>query len=84
MIHVPAMRFLMVDGKESNAEGGEYQQAVELLYALAYAVKDGLQEKQQADGYMIMLSLRWKVSGGLKMARPSQTIHKKTSIYGLP
>jgi hypothetical protein len=37
---VPNMNFIMVDGKGNpNEEGGEYQQAVELLYALSYTIK---------------------------------------------
>lgn len=52
VIHVPAMRFLMVDGKGNpNEEGGEYQHAVELLYALAYAVKMGYKKSSKPDGY---------------------------------
>ncbi len=37
---VPEMNFLMVDGQGNpNNEGGEYQQAVALLYAIAYTIK---------------------------------------------
>ena len=40
LIDVPAMKFLMVEGKGNpNDPGGEYQQAVELLYALSYTIK---------------------------------------------
>ncbi len=40
LIDVPAMKFLMVEGKGNpNIPGGEYQQAVELLYALSYTIK---------------------------------------------
>lgn len=39
-INVPAMNFIMVDGYGNpNDEGGEYHQAVELLYALSYTIK---------------------------------------------
>lgn len=42
VVRVPAMNFIMVDGKGNpNQEGGEYQQAVELLYALSYSIKMG-------------------------------------------
>lgn len=45
VIQVPAMNFIMVDGKGNpNDEGGEYQQAVELLYALSYSIKMGLKK----------------------------------------
>lgn len=40
LIDVPEMLFLQVDGKgDPNEEGGEYKRALELLYALSYAIK---------------------------------------------
>ncbi len=40
LIDVPAMKFIIVEGKGNpNIPGGEYQQAVELLYALSYTLK---------------------------------------------
>ncbi len=40
IIDVPTMQFIMVDGQGNpNATGGEYQKAVELLYALSYTIK---------------------------------------------
>jgi hypothetical protein len=42
VIEVPAMNFIMIDGHGNpNEEGGEYQQSVELLYALTYTIKMG-------------------------------------------
>ena len=52
VIDVPVMKFIMVDGKGNpNAEGGEYQKAVELLYALSYTIKMGYKTKTLPDGY---------------------------------
>ena len=40
VIDVPAMTFIMVNGSGNpNMEGGEYYQALELLYGLSYAIK---------------------------------------------
>ena len=40
LIEVPAMTFAMVDGRgDPNREGGEYQQALAVLYALSYTIK---------------------------------------------
>jgi hypothetical protein len=40
MIEIPKMQFIMVDGHGNpNDAGGEYQRAVELLYALSYSIK---------------------------------------------
>ncbi|HYE69039.1 MAG TPA: transcriptional regulator, partial [Anaerovoracaceae bacterium] len=52
LIEVPSMNFIMVDGKgDPNAEDGEYQQAVELLYALSYTIKMGYKKSDKPDGY---------------------------------
>ena len=40
VIDVPEMKFIQVDGRGNpNDEGGQYQQALELLYALTYTIK---------------------------------------------
>lgn len=40
LIDVPAMKFIMVEGKGNpNVPDGEYQRAVELLYTLSYTIK---------------------------------------------
>lgn len=53
LINVSAMRFIMVDGKGNpNIEGGEYQQAVEILYALSYTIKMSKMSGQQPKGYI--------------------------------
>jgi len=40
VVDVPAMKFIMVNGSGNpNDSGGEYQQAVELLYGLSYTIK---------------------------------------------
>ena len=52
IIDVPAMLFIMVDGKGNpNDEGGEYPQAVELLYGLSYAIKMSKMGGSRPAGY---------------------------------
>lgn len=52
VIQVPAMKFIMVNGKgDPNTEDGEYQKAVELLYALSYAIKMGYKRGSCPPGY---------------------------------
>lgn len=49
LVDVPAMKFLMVEGKGNpNTPGGEYQHAVELLYALSYTIKMDCKTSDQA------------------------------------
>ncbi|MEL7654405.1 MAG: GyrI-like domain-containing protein [Bacillota bacterium] len=52
VIEVPAMNFIMVDGKgDPNTDGGEYQKSVELLYALSYTIKMGFKKKDLPKDY---------------------------------
>lgn len=52
LIDVPEMKFIMVDGKGNpNDENGEYQQAVELLYAFSYTIKMSKKSGNQPAGY---------------------------------
>ncbi len=39
LVDVPRMNFLMVDGKGDPNTSGDYQQAVEALYAMSYGIK---------------------------------------------
>jgi len=52
LIDVPAMNFILVDGMGNpNIEGGEYQAAVETLYALSYTIKMSKKNKKEPKGY---------------------------------
>lgn len=52
VVDVPEMNFIMVDGKGNpNDEGGEYQSAVEILYALSYAIKMSKKGSYNIEGY---------------------------------
>ncbi len=58
LIEVPKLNFIMVDGYGNpNDEGGEYQQAVGLLYALTYTIKMGrklgkIKTNSEADNFI--------------------------------
>lgn len=52
LVDVPEMNFIMVDGKGNpNDEGGEYQSAVEILYALSYTIKMSKKGSYNIEGY---------------------------------
>ena len=52
VVQVPPMRFVAVRGQgDPNEEGGEYQQALNLLYALAYTVKMSKMGAHRMEGY---------------------------------
>lgn len=52
IIDVPAMNFIMVDGKGNpNDEAGEYKAAVELLYGLSFTIKMSKMGSNKLKGY---------------------------------
>lgn len=52
IVDVPAMNFLAVRGKgDPNAEGGEYQHAMGLLYGIAFTIKMSKKGSHLIDGY---------------------------------
>src|SRR5213593_1870335 len=53
VVEVPAMHFLMIDGTGNPNTSQDYQQAVETLYGVAYALKF-LLKKEQALDYVVM------------------------------
>lgn len=66
---VPQMGFIMVDGHGNpNTDGGEYKQAVELLYAIAYTIKMSKMGLNIPDGYIeyVMPPLEglWAIADG--------------------
>lgn len=52
IVTVPSMNYVAVRGKgDPNEEGGEYKQAIELLYAIAYTIKMSKKGDHRIDGY---------------------------------
>lgn len=52
IVTVPPMSYVAVRGKGNpNAEDGEYQSAIPLLYAIAYTVKMSKKGARNIDGY---------------------------------
>lgn len=57
LINIPAMKFIMVEGKGNpNDPEGEYKKAVELIYALSYAIKMDckLSEQPEVSDYIVL------------------------------
>ena len=52
IVTVPPMNYIAVRGEgDPNAEGGEYKQAIELLYGIAYTIKMSKKGDHQIKGY---------------------------------
>lgn len=51
IVDVPAMRFIMVDGKGDPNTSPLYKEAVEVLYSLSYSIKMSKKSGTQPEGY---------------------------------
>lgn len=52
IVDIPPMNFIAVRGKgDPNEEGGEYKQALELLYGIAYTIKMSKKTDYRIEGY---------------------------------
>jgi hypothetical protein len=60
-MEVPQMRFLMVDGQGDPATSVAYQEAVETLYALSYALQVAIKEAEGVDYAIMPLEGLWWV-----------------------
>jgi hypothetical protein len=74
VVEVPTMPFLMIDGAGNPNTSQEYQQAVEALYAVAYALKFLLKREQGIDYAVMPLEGLWWTPG----MREFSVEHKET------
>ena len=73
-IDVPAMNFIMIDGKGSP-DGDEYQSTVQTLYSLSYTIKMSKKGRNRPSGYFEYVvppleGLWWCESGKLDLSVP--------------
>lgn len=65
VVTVPPMSYVAVRGKgDPNAEGGEYQNALPLLYGVAYTIKMSKKGPREIEGYFDFVVPRSRASGG--------------------
>lgn len=77
IVTVPKANYIAVRGKGNpNEEGGAYQKAVSVLYAVAYTLKMSYKSDHKIDGFLNMWYRRLKVSGGRKALRELITLIK--------
>lgn len=54
LVDVPEMNFLMIDGRGDPNTAQEYQEALEALYAVSYALKFMVKKSEAAIDYVVM------------------------------
>ena len=65
IVIVPKANYIAVKGKgDPNEEGGAYQQAISVLYAVAYTLKMSYKTDHKIVGFFELSFPRLKASGG--------------------
>ncbi len=61
LVDVPALNFLMLDGR-GKPTGSDFQQAAGLLYPLAYTIKFIIRAACDIDFHVMPMEVRWRVN----------------------
>ncbi len=85
LITIPRMNFVAVHGKgDPNAPGGAYQEAMGVLYGIAFTIKMSYKGSHKMDGYFLnMWFHRWRACG-IRRAWMALTMHIKKHLSGHP
>lgn len=84
IITVPPVNYIAVRGKGNpNEEGGAYQQALGILYAVAYTLKMSYKTDYKMEGFLNMLFRPLKDFGG-RIMWMGQTIRISLPFVGFP
>lgn len=59
LVDVPQMNFVMVDGSGDPNKATEYQEAIETLYSISYAIKFAVKKDQGMDFVVMPLEGLW-------------------------
>lgn len=79
IVTVPPMSYVAVRGKgDPNTEGGEYQNALPLLYGIAYTVKMSKKGSRSIEGYFDFVVPRSRVSGGKSPRAATSIMYTRT------
>ena len=89
IVDIPIMNFIAVRGKgDPNEEGGEYKQALELLYGIAYTIKMSKKTDYRIEGYFdyVVPPLEgfWEQEGTVGIDYSRKSDFKWTAMIRLP
>lgn len=70
VVTVPTMHYMAVRGEgDPNQPGGTYQQAIQMLYTVAYTLKMSGRAVTRSTAFSTMWCRRWRASGGRALIR---------------
>jgi len=83
-VDVPAMNFVMIDGAGDPNTALEYQEAIETLYSISYAVKFMVKKEQGLDYGVMPLEGLWWTDDMTRFSGANKDIWKWTSMIMQP
>lgn len=83
IVKVPEMNYIAIRGQgDPNEEGGAYQKAIGVLYAIAYTIKMSYKGAHKIKVFMSMWCRPWRVSGGRMVWRAVPIIRINLPFIG--
>jgi hypothetical protein len=84
IIKVPAMNFLMIDGKGDPNNSAEFTDAIQSLYSLAYTIKFTIKKESEIDYGVMPLEGLWFTDDMSKFSQDNKKIWKWTAMIMQP
>lgn len=84
IVKVPAMNFLMVDGKGDPNNSAEFADAIQSLYSLAYTIKFTIKKENQIDYGVMPLEGLWWTDDMRLFSQDNKEIWKWTAMIMQP
>jgi hypothetical protein len=80
LVDVPDLHFLMIDGEGAPDVSKGYQQAVEALYGVAFAMRFALKREADLDHPVMPLEGLWWVDGGVPFLDADRSLWRWTMM----
>jgi hypothetical protein len=84
IVKVPAMNFLMIDGKGDPNNSKEFTDAIQSLYSLAYTIKFTIKKENSIDYGVMPLEGLWFTDDMSKFSQDNKNIWKWTAMIMQP
>jgi len=84
LVDVPEMNFVMIDGSGDPNTAQEYQEAIEVLYSISYAIKFMIKKNQEIDYGVMPLEGLWWTDDMSQFSIDNKDIWKWTAMIMQP
>jgi len=84
LVDVPKMNFVMIDGSGDPNKAQEYQEAIEVLYSISYAIKFTVKREREIDYGVMPLEGLWWTDNMSQFSINNKDIWKWTAMIMQP